>query len=201
MGSEKKGSNEIEILVEGENYRVTTITKFVGLEKNDQDIIVKFENLDTSEGLNIEEIDGDDNYIVINTLRWNEKEKDVCIENIGSRILTVLNYKNEDFNIKDYFNRIQEYLNCLEFARKVLIDIHNKDKEEEGYFITNENVEDRIFCYKGFEVKILADEAGQQFYFEFNGKEYNCGAFNPYPEEEIKWVIDRYLEENKKNVA
>lgn len=69
MESKKKGSNEFEILVEGENYRVTTITKFVDLEKNDQDVIVKFENLDISEGLNIEEKTGDDNYIVINTLR------------------------------------------------------------------------------------------------------------------------------------
>lgn len=124
MESKKKGSNEFEILVEGENYRVTTITKFVDLEKNDQDVIVKFENLDISEGLNIEEKTGDDNYIVINTLRWNEKEKDVCIENIGSRILTTLNYK--EFNVNDYFKRIQEYLNCLSFAKQFLIDMSEK---------------------------------------------------------------------------
>ena len=124
MGSEKKGSNEFEILVEGENYRVTTITKFVGLEKNDQDVIVKFENLDISEGLNIEERTKDNSYIVINTVRWNEKEKDVYIENIGLRILTTLNYK--EFNINDYFKRIQEYLNCLEFAKQALIDMNEK---------------------------------------------------------------------------
>lgn len=64
-----KNIEKFKVLVEGENYRVVTITKFVGLEKNDQDVIVKFENLDISEGLNIEERTKDNNYIVINTLR------------------------------------------------------------------------------------------------------------------------------------
>lgn len=119
-----KNIEKFKVLVEGENYRVVTITKFVGLEKNDQDVIVKFENLDISEGLNIEERTKDNNYIVINTLRWNEKEKDVYIENVGSRILTTLNYK--EFNVNDYFKRIQEYLNCLSFAKQALIDMNEK---------------------------------------------------------------------------
>ena len=124
MESEKKGLNEFEILVEGENYRVATITRIVGLEQSEQGVDIKFENLDISEGLNIEERTKDNSYIVINTVRWNEKEKDVYIENIGSRILTTLNYK--EFNINDYFKRIQEYFNCLEFAKQALIDMNKK---------------------------------------------------------------------------
>ena len=119
-----KNTEKFKVFVQGENYRVATITRIVGLEQSEQGIDIKVENLDISEGLSIEEIDGDDNYIVINTVRWNEKEKDVCIENIDSRILTTLNYK--EFNINDYFKRIQEYLNCLEFAKQALIDMNKK---------------------------------------------------------------------------
>ena len=48
----------------------------------------------------------------------------VDIENVGSRILTTLNYK--EFNVNDYFKRIQEYFNCLEFAKQALIDMNEK---------------------------------------------------------------------------
>ena len=124
MESKKKGSNEFEVLVEGENYRVATITRVVGLEQSEQGVDIKVGNLDISEGLNIEERTKDNNYIVINTLRWNEKEKNVYIENVGSRILTTLKYK--EFNVNDYFKRIQEYLNCLSFAKQALIDMNEK---------------------------------------------------------------------------
>ncbi len=69
MESKKKGSNEFEVLVEGENYRVATITRVVGLEQSEQGVDIKVGNLDISEGLNIEERTKDNNYIVINTLR------------------------------------------------------------------------------------------------------------------------------------
>lgn len=119
-----KNTEKFKVLVQGENYRVATITRIVGLEQNEQGVDINVENLDISEGLNIEERTKDNNYIVINTLRWNEKEEDVYIENIGSRILTTLNYK--EFNINDYFKRIQEYFNCLSFAKQALIDMNEK---------------------------------------------------------------------------
>lgn len=126
MRSKEKELIQFKVLVEGENYRVATITKIVGLEQKEQGVDVKVENLDISEGLNIEEKTKNNSYIVINTIRWNEKEKDVNIENVGSRILTTLNYK--EFNVNDYFKRIQEYLNCLLFAKQVLIDMNSKEE-------------------------------------------------------------------------
>lgn len=64
-----KNVEKFKVLVQGENYRVTTITKIVGLEQSEQGVDIKVENLDISEGLNIEERTKDNNYIVINTLR------------------------------------------------------------------------------------------------------------------------------------
>lgn len=64
-----KNTEKFKVFVQGENYRVATITRIVGLEQSEQGIDIKVENLDISEGLSIEEIDGDDNYIVINTVR------------------------------------------------------------------------------------------------------------------------------------
>ena len=60
---------KFKVLVQGENYRVTTITRVVGLEQSEQGVDIKVENIDISEGLNIEERTKDNNYIVINTLR------------------------------------------------------------------------------------------------------------------------------------
>ena len=119
-----KNIEKFKVLVEGENYRVTTITRIVGLDQSEQGVDINVENLDISEGLNIEERTKDNSYIVINIVRWNEKEMRVDIENVGSRILTTLNYK--EFNVNDYFKRIQEYFNCLEFAKQALIDMNEK---------------------------------------------------------------------------
>ena len=193
MGLNIKTEGKFEILIEGDNYRVTSITRFLDALLDADENNLYFKNLDASKGLNIEEKMPDNNYMVLNTFYWDKKREDVCIEDVCCRSIDTLKYKEK--NIKDYFKRIQEYVNCLDFARKALIDIHNKEKENDGYFVTSESSNTRIFCYRGFEVELKIDEDGQQVYFEFDGKEYSCGAFNPYPEEEIKWVIDEYLEE------
>lgn len=185
MKVNEKGS--FLVLIEDNNYRVTNITKFLGIDVDD----ICVENLDISEGLNIEEKVDKDKYIVIATLFRDNVNEEVYLKDCNLRSIETLKYR--ETRVKKYFKRIQEYYNCVEFARKVLIDIHNESKESEGYFITSESSNTRIFCYRGFEVEIKFDEDGQQFYFEFNGNEYSCGAFNLYPEEEIKWVIDRYL--------
>ena len=64
-----KNVDKFKVLVQGENYRVATITRIAGLEQIEQGVDIKVENLDISEGLNIEERTEDNNYIVINTIR------------------------------------------------------------------------------------------------------------------------------------
>ena len=182
-----EGNNKI--LVEGDYFRVCNIARLNSILNNPLEFNI--ENLQLKEGLAIEEKQSDGTFIVINFLTYKKDFDKVYLDDVYCRSIDVLKYKEK--NIKTYFKRIQEYANCLEFAKKVLIDIHNKEKENDGYFVTSDSSDTRIFCYKGFEVEVKDDEYGQQFYFEFNGKEYSCGAFNPYPEEEIKWVINRYL--------
>ena len=182
-----EGNNKI--LVEGDYFRVCNIARLNSILNNPLEFNI--ENLQLKEGLAIEEKQSDGTFIVINFLTYKKDFDKVYLDDVYCRSIDVLKYKEK--NIKTYFKRIQEYANCLEFAKKVLIDIHNEEKENDGYFVTSDSSDTRIFCYKGFEVEVKDDEYGQQFYFEFNGKEYSCGAFNPYPEEEIKWVIDRYL--------
>ena len=182
-----EGNNKI--LVEGDYFRVCNIARLNSILNNPLEFNI--ENLQLKEGLAIEEKQSDGTFTVINFLTYKKDFDKVYLDDVYCRSIDVLKYKEK--NIKTYFKRIQEYANCLEFAKKVLIDIHNKEKENDGYFVTSDSSDTRIFCYKGFEVEVKDDEYGQQFYFEFNGKEYSCGAFNPYPEEEIKWVINRYL--------
>lgn len=179
---------DTKALVEGKYYRVMPITKFLGI--NESKPLCK--NLETKEGLAVEEKQKDNNYLVINFIRFLDDE--LIIENVDSRITNVLEYK--DNSVADYFERIQDYNNCLNFAIEALKDIW--EKENEGYFEELKTQEEgKIFHYKGFKVELLLDDYGQQFYFKFNGKEYSCGAYNMYPEAEIKFIIDEYLKENK----
>ena len=205
----KKG-NEFRALVDGEYYRVATLTRVTKLGSRIEDIEIEHEHLDA--GLAIEQkISGDpDHYIVISIFRYNKDEKQLSVEDVACRSIDILEYKDKDTN--EYFKRIQEYYNCAKFIEELFNqlfdseydgniedDEYAEDDGEEGYIRTEGDRQ--FFVYRGFEVEILPDEDGQQFYFIFNGKEYSCGAFNPYPEDEIRYVIDQVLENDKKNQA
>ena len=205
----KKG-NEFRALVDGEYYRVATLTRVTKLGSRIEDIEIEHEPLDA--GLAIEQkISGDpDHYIVISIFRYNKDEKQLSVEDVACRSIDILEYKDKDTN--EYFKRIQEYYNCAKFIEELFNqlfdseydgniedDEYAEDDGEEGYIRTEGDRQ--FFVYRGFEVEILPDEDGQQFYFIFNGKEYSCGAFNPYPEDEIRYVIDQVLENDKKNQA
>lgn len=205
----KKG-NEFRALVDGEYYRVATLTRVTKLGSRIEDIEIEHEPLDA--GLAIEQkISGDpDHYIVISIFRYNKDEKQLSVEDVACRSIDILEYKDKDTN--EYFKRIQEYYNCAKFIEELFNQLF--DSEDDGNIEDDEYAEDdgeegyirtegdrQFFVYRGFEVEILPDEDGQQFYFIFNGKEYSCGAFNPYPEDEIKYVIDQVLENDKKNQA
>lgn len=177
---------KFEVLIEGKYYRVTNITKLTKVKQLTGDLQLEFVNLPPKQGLNIEEKCKDgEHYIVVNTLYYDEKHKEVELTDIDCRSIDVLNYQDE--NIETYFKRIQEYFNCLEFAKSTVLDL-NKDEEDLIYDRKNQTV-----TYKGFKVKLLDDDYGQQFYFYFNGEEYSCGAYNPCPELEVQAIIDNYL--------
>ena len=189
-------NTKFEILVEGKYYRVTNITRLTKVKQLTKDLEFRFIHLLPEEGLNVEEKCKDGNYIVVNTLYYNKKEKGVELTDIACRSIDVLNYQDED--METYFERTQEYCNCLTFAKKALLDIwENKENSENELIYDREN---QLVKYRGFTVKLLDDEYGQQFYFYFNGKEYSCGSFNPCPEYEVQSVIDYYLK-GKKYVA
>ena len=209
----KKG-NEFRVLVDGEYYRVATLTRITKLGSRIEDMEIEHEDLGA--GLAIEQrISGDpDHYIVISIFRYDKDEKQLSVEDVACRSIDILEYKDKGTN--EYFKRIQEYYNCAKFIEEVfnqLFDSKNdedieddegtEDDEERGYIITEGDR--RFFVYKGFEVEILSDDDGQQFYFIFDGKEYSCGAFNPYPEDDIRFVIDEALRKgmkgDKKNEA
>ena len=151
-----EGNNKI--LVEGDYFRVCNIARLNSILNNPLEFNI--ENLQLKEGLAIEEKQSDGTFIVINFLTYKKDFDKVYLDDVYCRSIDVLKYKEK--NIKTYFKRIQEYANCLEFAKKVLIDIHNKEKENDGYFVTSDSSDTRIFCYKGFEVEVKDDEYGQQ---------------------------------------
>lgn len=200
----KKG-NEFRILVDGEYYRVATLTRVTKLGSRIEDMEIEDEDL--SAGLAIEQkVSGDPNhYIVISIFRYDKDEKQLSVEDVACRSIDILEYKDKDTN--EYFKRIQEYYNCAKFIEEVFNQLFDseddediEDDEETGYIRTEG---DRtFFVYKGFKVEILTDDGGQQFYFIFDGKEYFCGTYNPYPEDEIRFVIDEALKKSmKKNEA
>ena len=186
-------NTKFEVLVQGKYYRVTNITRLTKVKQLTKDLEFKFVNLLPEEGLNVEKKCEDDNYIVVNTLYYNKQNKDVELTDIACRSIDVLNYQDDD--METYFERTQEYCNCLTFAKNALLDMwENKESNSADELLYDK--ENQLVKYKGFTVKLLDDDYGQQFYFYFNGKEYSCGAFNCYPEEEVRSVIDYYLKEN-----
>ena len=184
---------KFEVLVQGKYYRVTNITRITRVKQLTEDLQFQFVNLLPEEGLNIEEKCKDGkHYIVVNTLYYDKGHKGVELTDIYCRSIDVLNYQDE--NIETYFERTQEYCNCLEFAKKALLDIwEEKETSDNNNLIFDR--ENQTVTYKGFKVKLLEDDYGQQLYFYFNDKEYSCGAFNPCPELEVQAIIDNYLRE------
>ena len=106
---DKKG--KFNILVSSDYYRVNIIQKF------DKEGV---KDLDISEGLAIEAKIDDDYYVVVNYIK--PKDEGPIIENIGLRPMNTLKLKDNE-TIQDYFERIQEYYNCLGFAVTALADL------------------------------------------------------------------------------
>ena len=129
----KKG-NEFRILVDGEYYRVATLTRVTKLGSRIEEM--EIENEDLGAGLAIEQkISGDsDHYIVISIFRYDKDEKQLSVEDVACRSINILEYKDRDTN--EYFKRIQEYYNCAKFIEEVFNQLF--DSEDEIRFVIDE---------------------------------------------------------------
>lgn len=52
----------------------------------------------------------------------------------------------------------------------------------------------RTFGYRNINVDIFVDDYGQCYYFYLLGEQYSCGSFDPFPEDYIKYEIDKRLD-------
>ena len=98
-------------LVEGKYFRVYPSTKVVGVRQNG-DLVV--ENQGVEKGLAIERKDGN-NYYVVAFVRPND-----ILEDVDFRTVDII---DESLSIEDCWEMLQEYKNCVEFARQTLLDL------------------------------------------------------------------------------
>lgn len=113
------GNKNISALVSGVKYRVYPITKIIKIEYNK----LYVETFGIEEGLNIEaKVENSDNYIVIATVRYDKEEQNVVFEPIDFRITDSLK-EDTDWAV------IQEFCNCVDFAKQVMEDIFEKEME------------------------------------------------------------------------
>lgn len=120
------GENKFEILVEGERYRVCTVSKLVGLTEE----YLEVEDEPVEYGLNVEQKLSAGHYYVVLTVQWNDESKKPILSYVDERHLdTLRNLVEEVKEPERVVQYLEEYLNCIEFAEQTLVDIYT-DKEE-----------------------------------------------------------------------
>lgn len=110
-----EGEGKFQTLVEGDYYRVSTITKVWG-EKDNKLIL---ENMPISYGLNIEER-MNDKYLVIASIYWDAKDKEVKLDDVAFRSINTLDPGNS--------LKMDEYINCILFAKQAIIDVNENNQ-------------------------------------------------------------------------
>ena len=124
-------------LVKGKYFRVMPISIVTGLDDSGE---LTFEQLDIKEGLAIEKNLGDYYYVVAfvkphikkpNPLNSQEIEfadvsDGVELEDVDFRTVDML---DEDISMENFWEMMQEYRNCVEFAKNTLLDIRGDYNE------------------------------------------------------------------------
>jgi hypothetical protein len=123
-------------LVEGKYFRVYPITKVVGV-RQDNSLVV--ETQDIKNGLAIEKKDKDGYYYVVafvkphfhkinsldtETVVFADMSCGVALEDVDFRTIDII---DEGLPIEDCWEILQEYKNCVEFARNTLLDLQEKE--------------------------------------------------------------------------
>lgn len=121
MEVENIENEKFEVLVEGERYRVCNITTFEGITKDGKSLI---RNNPLSYGLAIEQKLSDDSYYVVCFVEWDQKNhKSKVVDTDGRSLDTIQQLLNDFTNPDDIVLFLNEYFNCLDFAKQALEDI------------------------------------------------------------------------------
>ena len=121
MELESIENEKFQVLVEGERYRVCNITTFEGITKDGKSLI---RNNPLSYGLAIEQKLSDDSYYVVCFVEWDQKNhKSKVVDTDGRSLDTIQQLLNDFTNPDDIVLFLNEYFNCLDFAKQALEDI------------------------------------------------------------------------------
>lgn len=115
------GNEKLEVLVEGERYRVCNISTFEGITKDGKGLV---RNNPLSYGLAIEQKLSNDSYYVVCFVKWDQKNHKSCVKDVDGRSLDTIQQLLDDItNPDDIVLFLNEYFNCLDFAKQALEDI------------------------------------------------------------------------------
>ena len=121
MELESIENEKFQVLVEGERYRVCNITTFEGITKDGKSLI---RNNPLSYGLSIEQRLSDDSYYVVCFVEWDQKNhRSKVVDTDGRSLDTIQQLLNDFTNPDDIVLFLNEYFNCLDFAKQALEDI------------------------------------------------------------------------------
>ena len=121
MEVENIENEKFEVLVEGERYRVCNITTFEAIIKDGKSLI---RNNPLSYGLAIEQKLSNDSYYVVCFVEWDQKNhKSKVVDTDGRSLDTIQQLLNDFTNPDDIVLFLNEYFNCLDFAKQALKDI------------------------------------------------------------------------------
>ena len=121
MKLESIENEKFQVLVEGERYRVCNITTFEGITKDGKSLI---RNNPLSYGLAIEQRLSDDSYYVVCFVKWDQKNhRSKVVDTDGRSLDTIQQLLNDFTNPDDIVLFLNEYFNCLDFAKQALEDI------------------------------------------------------------------------------
>ena len=121
MKLESIENEKFQVLVEGERYRVCNITTFEGITKDGKSLI---RNNPLSYGLAIEQRLSDDSYYVVCFVEWDQKNhRSKVVDTDGRSLDTIQQLLNDFTNPDDIVLFLNEYFNCLDFAKQALEDI------------------------------------------------------------------------------
>ena len=115
------GNEKFEVLVEGERYRVCNISTFEGITKDNKSLI---RNNPLSYGLAVEQKLSNDSYYVVCFVKWDQKNHKSYVKDVDGRSLDTIQQLLDDFtDPNDIVLFLNEYFNCLDFAKQALKDI------------------------------------------------------------------------------